>query len=81
MIHATHPYSLLRNLKLSSACCPCGAVIKKDTGIDVELVEGRRGEFTVWVGDAVVAQKDDEMGFPSEEDVLAAVQRALAAGP
>jgi hypothetical protein len=57
------------------------AVIRKGTGIDAELVEGRRGEFTVWVGESVVAQKDADLGFPSEEDALAAVQRALAATP
>ena len=54
------------------------AVIKKQTGIDPELVEGGRGEFTVWVGEKVVAQKD-ATGFPSEEDVLSSVQKALAA--
>lgn len=56
------------------------AVIKQGTGLDAELVEGRRGEFTIWVGDAVVAQKDPDLGFPSEEDVLAAVKQALASG-
>jgi len=54
------------------------AVIKQGTGLDPELVEGGRGEFTIWVGDSVVAQKDPDVGFPSEKDVLAAVKRALA---
>ena len=54
------------------------AVIKKQTGIEPALVEGGRGEFTVWVGEKVVAQKD-EAGFPSEGDVLSAVQKALVA--
>jgi len=53
------------------------AVIKNATGADPELVEGARGEFTVWVGDAVVARKDSS-GFPTEDEALAAVQRALA---
>jgi hypothetical protein len=53
------------------------ALIKEATGVDTELVEGKRGEFTVWVGDAVVAKKDWR-GFPSEPDAVAAVQRALA---
>jgi hypothetical protein len=56
------------------------AVIKQGTGLDAELVEGRRGEFTIWVEDSVVAQKDPDLGFPSEEDVLAAVKRALTSG-
>lgn len=53
------------------------AVITKQTGVEPELVEGGRGEFTVWVGETVVAQKDAD-GFPSEKDVLSAVQAALA---
>lgn len=53
------------------------AAIKKDTGIDPELVEGSRGEFTVWVGGEVVARKDAN-GFPTEDDALAAVRQALA---
>jgi hypothetical protein len=53
------------------------AVIKQETGLDAELIEGGRGEFTVWIGEKLVAQKDAH-GFPSEGDALAAVQRALA---
>jgi predicted Rdx family selenoprotein len=52
-------------------------MIKKATGVDVEIVEGRRGEFTIWVGETMVAQKDDDLGFPSDEDVIAAVRSAL----
>ena len=55
------------------------ALIKDELGIDSELSEGERGEFTVWVGDEVVAKKDLQ-GFPSDEDVLAAVKRAVAHG-
>jgi hypothetical protein len=43
----------------------------------VDLAEGRRGEFTVWVDDRRVAQKDAN-GFPADEDALAAVQQALS---
>jgi hypothetical protein len=56
------------------------ALIKDTTGADVQLVEGGRGEFTVWVGDSVVAKKDPMVGFPTDEAALAAVQRALAGG-
>jgi hypothetical protein len=52
------------------------AVIKDATGVDSELIEGGRGEFTVWVGEQQVAQKDAH-GFPSEGDVLAAVRREM----
>ena len=52
------------------------AVLKAALGVETELAEGGRGEFTVWVGDEMVAQKDSN-GFPSEDDALAGVQRAL----
>ena len=55
------------------------ALIKDELGADSELIEGGRGEFTVWVGDEVVAKKDSQ-GFPSDEDALAAVKRAVAPG-
>ena len=53
------------------------ALIKKESAVDVDLIEGGRGEFTVWVGDKLVAEKDAQ-NFPSDEDALGAVQRALA---
>jgi hypothetical protein len=53
------------------------AVLKEDIGADAELVEGHRGEFTVWVGEERVAGKDS-MGFPSEQDVLKAVRKAIS---
>ena len=52
-------------------------LIKRELGIDPELVEGDGGEFTVWVGDRVVAKKG-WIRFPSAERVLSAVQQALA---
>jgi len=58
---------------------PAAALIKEAAGVDAELREGARGEFTVWVGEDQVAAKD-RMGFPSETDILAAVQSALARG-
>jgi hypothetical protein len=54
------------------------ALIKDATGVEPELSEGGRGEFTVWVGDQVVARKDAD-GFPSDEAALAAVRQALPA--
>ena len=55
------------------------ALIKDELGVGSELIEGGRGEFTVWVGDQVVAKKDTE-GFPSDEEALAAVKRAVLSG-
>ena len=52
------------------------ALIKKDTGLDTEIVEGGRGEFTVWVDDKRVAQKTAD-GFPEDQQALSAVQQAL----
>ena len=52
------------------------ALIKAGLGIDAELSEGGRGEFTVWVGDQVVAKKDAQ-GFPTDEEALKAVTQAV----
>jgi hypothetical protein len=52
------------------------ALIKQELGIQPELVEGDRGEFTVWVGDRMVAQKG-WVRFPQDKNVLSAVQQAL----
>jgi hypothetical protein len=43
------------------------------------MIEGGRGEFTVWVGKTRVAQKDAN-GFPEDDEVLAAVQKTLTSG-
>jgi hypothetical protein len=53
------------------------AAIKQQTGLDAQLVEGARGEFTVWVGEKIVAQKDAN-GFPSDSAAVTAVQEALS---
>jgi hypothetical protein len=55
------------------------ALIKQELGLEPELVEGGRGEFTVWVGEDVVARKDSQ-GFPSEQDAVTAVKHAVAQG-
>ena len=52
------------------------ALIKSRTDIEPDLIEGGRGEFTVWVGDDRIAQKDAD-GFPEDDHVLDAVQRVL----
>jgi hypothetical protein len=54
-------------------------LIREQTGAVAELIEGRRGEFTVWVGDDLVAQKNAD-GFPEDGDVLAGVRKHLAPG-
>lgn len=52
-------------------------LIKHDLGIEAELVEGDRGEFSVWVGEQVVAKKG-WVRFPPDKQVLRAVEQALA---
>ena len=52
------------------------ALIKAATGVDPAVVEGARGEFSVRVGDHVVAQKS-KTGFPTEDHVVQAVRAAL----
>lgn len=51
-------------------------LIEKDTGESSELVQGNRGELTIWVDGSKVIGKDSE-GFPAEPDVVNAVRRAL----
>jgi hypothetical protein len=51
-------------------------LIRQATGVGPELIVGARGEFTVWVGQQVVSRKGPS-GFPSDDEALAAVQKAL----
>ena len=53
-------------------------LLKKELRVETQLVEGDRGEFTVWVGDSVVAKKN-WLGFPADDKVLEAVRAALGA--
>jgi hypothetical protein len=55
------------------------ALLKKELGVETKLIEGKPGEFTVWVGETVVAKKN-WLGFPNDEKVLVAVREALAHG-
>jgi hypothetical protein len=50
------------------------AALKKEPGVDVQVVNGNRGEFTVSVDRKVVAQKGESL--PTTEEVLAAVRKA-----
>ena len=52
-------------------------MLKKELGIDAETTGGKTGEFTVWVGDQLVASKG-WVRFPSDQKVLQAVRAALA---
>lgn len=52
-------------------------LIKSELGVEPELVTGKRGEFTVWVGERVVAKKG-WIRFPPDQKVLAEVRQALA---
>jgi hypothetical protein len=51
-------------------------LLKKELNVETNLVEGDRGEFTVWVDDTVVAKKG-WLGFPDDGKVLEAVRNAL----
>jgi hypothetical protein len=53
------------------------AAIKQQLGIDPDIMEGARGEFSIWVGAERVAQKGAD-GFPSDEEALSAVKSALS---
>jgi predicted Rdx family selenoprotein len=51
-------------------------LLKTELGVETELVAGDRGEFTVWVGDEVVARKN-QSGFPEDDKVLEAVKETM----
>ena len=52
-------------------------LIKRELGVEPELIEGDREEFSVWVGDQIVAKKGWVI-IPSDKKVLSAVKQALA---
>jgi hypothetical protein len=52
------------------------ALIAQATGITPDLVVGKRSEFTIWVGDTLVAEKSRK-GFPSDDAVISAVRAAI----
>ena len=52
-------------------------LLKKELGVETELIAGDRGEFTVWVGDVMVSKKN-WLGFPDDGKVLVAVREKLA---
>jgi hypothetical protein len=49
--------------------------LRKEPGVNVQVVDGARGEFTVLADGREVANKT-EAGMPSLEDVLAAVRKS-----
>jgi hypothetical protein len=51
-------------------------LIKEKLGIEPELVEGGRGEFTVRVNDEIVAKKG-WFRFPAEEKIIESVKESL----
>jgi hypothetical protein len=55
------------------------AALKRQPDVEVELVNGNRGELTVLVDGHDVASKKGDT-FPSVEEVVAAVRGAAPAG-
>lgn len=53
-------------------------LLERELKVSAQLVEGDRGEFTVWVGDRIVSKKN-WLGFPADEKVLEAVREAIKA--
>ena len=52
------------------------ARIQRDLGLETEIVEGSRGEFTVWLDDRKVAEKTSS-GFPPDDAIVEAVRRGV----
>ncbi len=54
--------------------------MKSQLGVDSALIEGDRGEFTVWVdGTRVAFKQGDE--YPSDEQIVSAVRSGLKKTP
>jgi len=53
------------------------ASLRKEPGLDVELIDGAKGEFTVLVDGREVLRKGEAL--PSVEEVQAAVRNAVKA--
>lgn len=51
--------------------------LKRELGLDAELIPGDRGEFTVWVDRRQVASKHHDGEFPSGDEAVQAVRAAL----
>jgi hypothetical protein len=51
--------------------------LKREPGVQVQLEDGGKGEFTVLIGGQPMAKKDNAM--PSVDEVLAAVRLAQPA--
>ena len=51
--------------------------IKDTYGVHVDVIEGERGEFTVWLDGDLVAEKT-AAGFPDEDAVIAKLRGPLA---
>lgn len=56
------------------------AELKWQLELETSLVPGGRGEFTVWLGDQLVAEKRGD-AFPSPAAVVEAVREALGLPP
>ena len=54
------------------------ALIESQIGVSPDIVEGNRGEFSVWVDGQCVAKKDAAIGFPTDDEILKAVSGSLA---
>jgi hypothetical protein len=53
------------------------AALRQEPGVEVDVVDGGKGEFTVTVDGRPVVQKGDQM--PTADEVLAAVRQAAGA--
>ena len=53
------------------------ALIKELLDLDADLEPGGRGEFTVWVDGAKIAEKS-RTGFPADQAILESISKAIA---
>jgi predicted Rdx family selenoprotein len=52
-------------------------LLKKELGVETELIAGDRSEFSVWVNNKVVLKRENMSPFPEDQKILEAVREAL----
>jgi hypothetical protein len=52
-------------------------LLKKELGVETELIVGDRNEFSVWVNDKVVLKRENTSLFPEDQKMLESVRESL----
>jgi len=85
-VHAAPRANVARVKVTIRYCKSCGyrgradqvaAALQQALAVTSELVVGKPGEFTIWLGDRLIVEKDHR-GWPDPDDVVDAIRDASA---